>query len=108
MGNGPGGGGGPGGMDFHGAGMGGFGHGGDHLASWLAIPTLVFVIIAVALAAWSAYMLWKMKRGTGATGGSSEAEAVLAARLANGEIGADDYTRRIAVLRGAPAPPATD
>jgi len=111
MGNGPGGRGGGyggGGMDpggFHGA----MGHGGGgDWAQWLAIPTLIFVIIAVALAAWSTYMLWKMRRDANAPAAASDAEAVLAARLAKGEIGADDYTRRIAVLRGAPAADAAD
>ena len=108
--HGPGGGGGygGGGMDpggFHGA----MGHGGGgDWAQWLAIPTLIFVIIAVALAAWSTYMLWKMRRDAAAPAASSGAEAVLATRLANGEIGADDYTRRMAVLRGAPGADAAD
>ena len=106
MGNGPGGGG-PGEMmgGRGGGGMDGMHHGAGALdwAAWMTIPILIFVLIGVALAAYVAWKVWRTGALAGdATSGSSSAEAVLADRLATGEIGADDYTRRIAVLRGDP------
>lgn len=105
MGNGPGGGG-PGemmgGRGGGGGGMDGFHHAAGALdwAAWMTIPILIFVLVGVALAA---YAVWKLRSmdaaGNGASGEPAGAEAVLAHRLATGEIGADDYTRRIAVLR---------
>lgn len=88
-----------------GGGMDGFHHaaGASDWASWMTVPILVFVLIGVALAAWSAYMLWRMNRRPSGAGDATGAEAVLAHRLATGDITADDFTQRIAVLRAAPA-----
>jgi len=94
-GHGPGGG---GGMEaFHHAG------GAMHWVGWMTIPILIFVLVGVALAA---YAVWTLRR-TGTPRGQETTtptgpEAVLANRLATGEISADDYTQRIAVLRDNP------
>ncbi|MFZ4756279.1 MAG: hypothetical protein ACOYL4_09755, partial [Miltoncostaeaceae bacterium] len=74
-----------------------------HWVGWMTIPILIFVLVGVALAA---YAVWTLRR-TGTPRGQETttptgAEAVLANRLATGEISADDYTQRIAVLRGNP------
>ena len=74
-----------------------------HWVGWMTIPILIFVLVGVALAA---YAVWTLRR-TGTSRGQETntptgPEAVLANRLATGEISADDYTQRIAVLRGNP------
>jgi len=88
-----------------GGGMEAFHHAGGamHWVGWMSIPILIFVLVGVALAA---YGVWTLRR-TGTSRGQETTpptgpEAVLANRLATGEISADDYTQRIAVLRGNP------
>lgn len=105
-------------MHGGGGGFGGFDGGGMHggggldWAAYMTIPILIFVLIGVALAAYVAWKMWKADRpAASATGAEAaqptqvqkDAQAVLAERLATGEIGPDDYTRRMEALRpGSP------
>lgn len=70
---------------------------------WFGIALTLMTISLIVLTAY-AVMAWHRGRGaSGASGGDGpggDAKAVLDQRLATGEIGPDDYTRRIDLLRG--------
>lgn len=71
---------------------------------WFGIALTLMTISLIVLAVY-AVMAWH--RGRGGSGGpaddgqETDARAVLDQRLATGEIGPDDYTRRLDVLRGS-------
>lgn len=82
-----------------------FGRG--HGAPWMG---LIVVLATVALVA--GLVMWLLRRRGGtpvpATSSTSAAQAIVAERLARGEIGADEYHSLLATLRGevAAAPAA--
>jgi uncharacterized membrane protein len=74
-----------------------FGRG--HGAPWMG---LIVVLATVALVA--SLVMWLLRRRGGtpvpATSSTSAAQAIVAERLARGEIGADEYHSLLATLRG--------
>lgn len=94
-----------------GGGRGGGWDGGMHgmeagLASgfgwWFGIA---LTLMAISLIVLTGYAVVAWHRGRGASAGASpgpdpDAKAVLDQRLVTGEIGPDDYTRRLGALRG--------
>jgi uncharacterized membrane protein len=97
-------GGGRGGWD---GGYGGMEHGlSSGFGWWFGIALTLMTISLIVLAVY-AVMAWHRGRGAaGDSGGGpdADAKAVLDQRLATGEIGPDDYTRRLNVLRGPDQP----
>jgi putative membrane protein len=84
-------------MNWYGTGMGGWGY------LLMVANTLLFWGLLVAGVVFLVRYLGNgsRHRGIGA-GGSPIPEQILAERFARGEIGEDEYRRRLAVLRGAP------
>lgn len=71
-------------------------------AWWFGICLTLMAISLIVLTVY-AVMAWHRRRGGDAGtagGGDGDAKAMLDQRLATGEIGPDDYTRRLAVLKG--------
>jgi len=95
-------GGGRGGWD---GGFGGMEHGlSSGFGWWFGI---CLTLMAISLIVLTVYAVMAWHRGRGASGesgehdGAGDAKATLDQRLATGEIGPDDYTRRLDVLRGS-------
>ena len=85
-------------------GFGGMEHGlSGGFGWWFGICLTLMAISLIVLTVY-AVMAWHRGRGGSPAGGEasgSDAKAVLDQRLATGEIGPDDYTRRLDTLRGS-------
>ncbi len=91
-----------------GGGWGGMEHGLSGGVGWWFALSLTFITLSLITLAVVAVMVWLRGRSAGGAspGGDPEARARLDQRLAAGEIGPDDYTRRLAMLRAGGLPPA--
>ncbi len=84
----------------------GFGRGGREHSAWLMLIPIGLALVAAGLIAW--LLLRRRSAGAGGTAApalastTAGAEAILAERLARGEIAPDEYHHLLAVLR-APA-----
>jgi putative membrane protein len=75
-------------------------HGGGHGWGWLI--GLAVLVLLVGLTVWAVIRITQSRAtppGAAAPPPRRSAEAVLADRLARGEIDADEYRKRLAVLR---------
>lgn len=63
-------------------------------------------VVALAIFLWRKYSANNSSQSASApTAVAASAEAILAERLARGDIGIDDYKKRLAVLRESASPP---
>lgn len=84
----------------------------DHHDHWGGAVAMTLVLIAlIALVAWAVYMTVQTRRGPGAGPRAhaqpAGAEAILAERLARGEIDPQEYRDRLSALREVPESGAT-
>ena len=90
---------------------GGGGHGGweaglsSGFGWWFGICLTLIAISLVTLTVFAVLGWFRTRGGAGAGDeGDPDARATLDQRLATGEIGPDDYARRLAALRTSPPP----